>query len=47
MSRYRFTELSYFFEEEYKEIKVKYIPLQKSANQVKLIPLQYEEKELY
>tara|TARA_Y100000389_G_C17374016_1_gene470628 strand:+ start:471 stop:806 length:336 start_codon:yes stop_codon:yes gene_type:complete len=47
MSIYRFTELSYFFEEEYKEIKVKYSPLQKTANQVKLMPLQYTEKVRY
>ena len=47
MSIYRFTELSYFFEEEYKEIKIKYRPLQKTANQVKLMPLQYTEKVRY
>lgn len=47
MSRYRFTELSYFFEEEYKEIIVKYSPLQKTANQVKLMPMQCTEKMRY
>ena len=47
MSRYRFTDLSYFFEEDYKEIIVEYKPLQKTCNQIKLMPMQYTEKIRY